>query len=356
MQKLIRCIFENQIYPEDTHILSELASVPETPSVFHQLNYLSTVFIYILNKIVAKITKTQELWSVAITKGNWTNIDMKNSFVIDNPDNHYLADPFVINENNSDYCFVEDFDIKASKGSISVYKILDNTAMRVGNALVEPFHLAFPFLFRFESKIYMLPETSENRDIILSTVNKTAKNISIPLTVGGGVKTLEDIRNLLLAGADKVSINTAAVNNKNLVKESAEKFGSQCIVVAVDAKKVKENKWEIFTHGGRKSTGIDALKFVEKMESMGAGEILLTSMDRDGTKKGYDLDLTKKISNLVNIPVIASGGVGSLEHLHQGIKIGKANAVLAASIFHFGEFSIQDAKKYLDSKGIPVRI
>ena len=165
MQKLIRCIFENQIYPEDTHILSELASVPETPSVFHQLNYLSTVFIYILNKIAAKITKTQELWSVAITKGNWTNIDMKNSFVIDNPDNHYLADPFVINENNSDYCFVEDFDIKASKGSISVYKILDNTAMRVGNALVEPFHLAFPFLFRFESKIYMLPETSENRDI-----------------------------------------------------------------------------------------------------------------------------------------------------------------------------------------------
>ena len=139
----------------------------------------------------------------------------------------------------------------------------------------------------------------------------------------GGVRSLEDIRNLLLAGADKVSINTAAVNNKNLVKESAEKFGSQCIVVAVDAKKVKENKWEIFTHGGRKATGIDALKFVEKMESMGAGEILLTSMDRDGTKKGYDLDLTKKVSNLVNIPVIASGGVGSLEHLHQGIKLEK---------------------------------
>ena len=178
----------------------------------------------------------------------------------------------------------------------------------------------------------------------------------MPLTVGGGVRTLEDIRNLLLAGADKVSINTAAVNNKNLVKESAEKFGSQCIVVAVDAKKVKENKWEIFTHGGRKSTGIDAMKFIEKMEAMGAGEILLTSMDRDGTKKGYDLDLTKKVSNLVNIPVIASGGVGSLEHLHQGIKIGKATAVLAASIFHFGDFSIKDAKKYLDSKGIPVRI
>ena len=176
------------------------------------------------------------------------------------------------------------------------------------------------------------------------------------LIVGGGIRTIEDIRNLLLAGADKVSINTAAVNNENLVKESSEKFGSQCIVVAVDAKKVRENNWEIFTHGGRKSTGIDAIKFVEKMESMGAGEILLTSMDRDGTKKGYDLDLTKKVSNLVNIPVIASGGVGSLEHLYQGIKIGKANAVLAASIFHFGEFSIQDAKKYLDSKGIPVRI
>jgi len=198
--------------------------------------------------------------------------------------------------------------------------------------------------------------SNENRNIILDTVKKTAEKCFIPLTVGGGVRTLEDIRNLLLAGADKVSINTAAVNNKNLVKESSEKFGSQCIVVAVDAKKVQENKWEIFTHGGRKSTGIDALKFVEKMESLGAGEILLTSMDRDGTKKGYDLDLTKKVSNLVNIPVIASGGVGSLEHLHQGIKIGKANAVLAASIFHFGEFSIQDAKKYLDSMGIPVRI
>ena len=198
--------------------------------------------------------------------------------------------------------------------------------------------------------------SNENRNIILDTVKKTAEKCFIPLTVGGGVRTLEDIRNLLLAGADKVSINTAAVNNKNLVKESAEKFGSQCIVVAVDAKKVKENKWEIFTHGGRKSTGIDALKFVEKMESLGAGEILLTSMDRDGTKKGYDLDLTKKVSNFVNIPVIASGGVGNLEHLHQGIKIGKASAVLAASIFHFGEHTILEAKQYLDSKDIPVRI
>ncbi len=198
--------------------------------------------------------------------------------------------------------------------------------------------------------------SNENRNIILDTVKKTAEKCFMPLTVGGGVRTLEDIRNLLLAGADKVSINTAAVNNETLIKESAEKFGSQCIVVAVDAKKIKENKWEVFTHGGRKPTGIDVMEFVEKIESMGAGEILLTSMDRDGTKKGYDLDLTKKVSNFVNIPVIASGGVGSLEHLYQGIKIGKANGLLAASIFHFGEFSINDTKKYLDSRGIPVRI
>ena len=198
--------------------------------------------------------------------------------------------------------------------------------------------------------------SNENRNIMLDSVKKTAEKCFMPLTVGGGIRTLKDIRILLLAGADKVSINTAAVNNKNLVKESAEKFGSQCIVVAVDAKKVKENKWEIFTHGGRKPTGIDALQFVENMESIGAGEILLTSMDRDGTKKGYDLDLIKKVSQQVNIPVIASGGVGTLEHLYQGIKIGNANAVLAASIFHFGKFSVQDVKKYLDSKGIPVRI
>ncbi len=198
--------------------------------------------------------------------------------------------------------------------------------------------------------------SNENRNIILDTVKKTAKKCFIPLTVGGGVRTLEDISNLLLAGADKVSINTAAVNNSDLIKESAEKFGSQCIVVAVDAKKTNNNKWEVFTHGGRKPTGKDVLNFVTKMESLGAGEILLTSMDRDGTKKGYDLDLTKKVANHVNIPVIASGGVGNLEHLYQGFKIGKASAVLAASIFHFGEFSILDAKKYLDSKGIPVRI
>ena len=198
--------------------------------------------------------------------------------------------------------------------------------------------------------------SNENRNIILDTVKKTAEKCFMPLTVGGGVRNLQDIRNLLLAGADKVSINTAAVNDKELVKESAEKFGSQCIVVAIDAKKVKENEWEIFTHGGRISTGIDVLKFVEKMESMGAGELLLTSMDRDGTKKGYDLDLIKKVSNLINIPVVASGGVGSLEHLYQGIKIGKADAVLAASVFHYGEYTILEAKRYLDSKGIPVRL
>jgi len=198
--------------------------------------------------------------------------------------------------------------------------------------------------------------SSENRDILLKIVKKTAQKISIPLTVGGGVRSLEDINKLLSSGADKVSINTAAVSNQNLIEESSKKFGSQCIVVAVDAKKVKDNKWEIFTHGGRKSTGKDVIKFIMKMQEMGAGEILLTSMDRDGTKKGYDLDLTKKVCNSVNIPVIASGGVGNLEHLYQGIKIGRASAVLAASIFHYGEFSIQDAKKYLDSKGIPVRI
>ena len=198
--------------------------------------------------------------------------------------------------------------------------------------------------------------SNENRKTIYDVVKETSKKCFVPLTVGGGVRSVDDIYKLLNYGADKVSINTAAVQDPKVVLESSKKFGSQCIVVAIDAKKVNENKWEIFTHGGRKSTGIDTLKFVEKMESLGAGEILLTSMDRDGTKKGYDLDLTKKVSNLVNIPVIASGGVGNLEHLHQGIKIGKASAVLAASIFHFGEHTILEAKQYLDSKGIPVRI
>jgi|TARA_B100000945_G_C20418128_1_gene616218 cyclase len=198
--------------------------------------------------------------------------------------------------------------------------------------------------------------SNENRDIILEVVKKTSQNCFVPLTVGGGVRTLNDISNLLNSGADKVSINTAAVIDKNIIREGAKKFGSQCIVVAIDAKKVDNQKWEVFTHGGRKPTGKNVLEYVKEVEMLGAGEILLTSMDRDGTKKGYDLDLTKKVSNTVNIPVIASGGVGKLDHLYEGLKIGNANAVLAASIFHFGEFSIEDAKKYLDSKGISVRI
>ena len=196
----------------------------------------------------------------------------------------------------------------------------------------------------------------EKRKTMIDIVSKTAEKVFIPLTVGGGINSTQDIRSLLKAGADKVSINTAAVHRNDLVKESAERFGSQCIVVAVDAKKVSQNKWEIFTHGGRKATGKDVIKFIVKMAAIGAGEILLTSMDRDGTKKGYDLDLTTTVSSLINIPVIASGGVGTLDHLYEGLKIGKADAVLAASIFHYGEFSIQEAKQYLDQKGIPVRI
>ena len=198
--------------------------------------------------------------------------------------------------------------------------------------------------------------SNENRDTILDVVKKTSQECFVPLTVGGGVRNIVDISNLLKSGADKVSINTAAVNNKNIIKESAENFGSQCIVIAIDAKKITEKKWEVFTHGGRNSTGLDVLNYAKEIEELGAGEILLTSMDRDGTKKGYDIELTEMVSNSVNIPVIASGGVGKLDHLYDGLKKGKASAVLAASIFHFGEFSINDVKKYLDSKGIPVRI
>ena len=198
--------------------------------------------------------------------------------------------------------------------------------------------------------------SNENRNIILDVVKKTSQKCFVPLTVGGGVRNINDIANLLNSGADKVSINTAAVKNINIVKESAENFGSQCTVIAIYAKKNGENKWEVFTHGGRNSTGKDVLTYAKQVEKLGAGEILLTSMDRDGTKKGYDLELTELISNSVNIPVIASGGVGRLEHLYDGFNKGKASAALAASIFHFGEFSIKDAKKYLDSKGITVRI
>jgi len=198
--------------------------------------------------------------------------------------------------------------------------------------------------------------SNENRDTIIDIVRKTAKECFVPLTVGGGVRTIQNITDLLLAGADKVSINTAAVNNVNFVKEASKKFGSQCIVVAIDAKKVSDNKWEVFTHGGRNKTGIDAVEFAEQVETNGAGEILLTSMDRDGTKSGYDIELLKVITDKTNIPVIASGGVGNLDHLVDGIKLGNASAVLAASIFHYGKHSVKEAKEYLDSKGIPVRI
>ncbi len=197
--------------------------------------------------------------------------------------------------------------------------------------------------------------SNENRNIIYDVVEKTSKKCFVPLTVGGGIKNIEDISKLLNCGADKVSINTAAVQNSEVVKDSSQKFGSQCIVVAIDAKN-NGDMWEIYTHGGRNKTGIDAIKFAKKMEESGAGELLVTSMDRDGTQVGYDIDLMSKISSKVNIPVIASGGVGNLDHLVDGIKLGKASAVLAASIFHYGKYSIKQAKEYLDSKGIPVRI
>jgi cyclase len=198
--------------------------------------------------------------------------------------------------------------------------------------------------------------SSDNRKILLYKVSETEKSCFVPLTVGGGISSIEDIKNLLLAGADKVSINTAAVKNHNFIKESSIRFGSQCIVIAIDAKKVANNKWEIFTHGGRNSSGIDAIEYAKIAEKNGAGEILLTSMDKDGTKTGYDLELTKAISSLVSIPVIASGGVGNLDHLYEGFNKGFASAVLAASIFHYGEYSIMDAKNYLIKKGIPIRI
>ena len=196
--------------------------------------------------------------------------------------------------------------------------------------------------------------SNENRDTIYEVVEKTSKKCFVPLTVGGGVRSIDDINKLLHCGADKVSINTAAVQNSKVVEDSSRKFGSQCIVVAIDAKRGK-NGWEIFTHGGRKSTGINAIDFAVKMEKCGAGELLVTSMDKDGTQTGYDIDLMKEISSIVNIPVIASGGVGSLDHLVNGIKAG-ASAVLAASIFHYGKYSIKQAKEYLDSKSIPMRI
>ncbi|WP_419903151.1 imidazole glycerol phosphate synthase subunit HisF [Kiloniella sp.] len=196
----------------------------------------------------------------------------------------------------------------------------------------------------------------EKRDIMLDVVSQTAEECFMPLTVGGGIRTLEDIRALLLAGADKVSINTTAVTNPEFVKQASEKFGSQCIVVAIDAKQVSPGKYEIFTHGGRKETGLDAVEWAQKMESYGAGELLLTSMDRDGTKSGYNLPLTRAIADAVRIPVIASGGVGNLDHLVDGVKEGHATAVLAASIFHFGTYTIAEAKEHMAQAGVPVRL
>ena len=200
----------------------------------------------------------------------------------------------------------------------------------------------------------------ENRGIISDIVRRTAERCFMPVTVGGGVRTVEDIRKLLQAGADKVSINTAAVNDRQFVKQASEKFGAQCIVVAIDAKLVsgqgEAKRWEIFTHGGRKPTGIDAIAFARQVVALGAGEILLTSMDRDGTKAGFDLDLTRAISDAVSVPVIASGGVGNLDHLVDGVTKGHASAVLAASIFHFGEYTILEAKQHMAKAGIAVRL
>ena len=200
----------------------------------------------------------------------------------------------------------------------------------------------------------------EKRGIILDVVKRTAEACFMPVTVGGGVSTIEDVRNLLLAGADKVSINTAAVKNRDFVRQAAEKFGSQCIVVAIDAKRVsgegEADRWEIFTHGGRHATGLDAVDYAREVVALGAGEILLTSMDRDGTRQGFDLALTRAIADAVSVPVIASGGVGTLDHLVDGIRLGHASAVLAASIFHFGEYSIRAAKEHMAAAGVPMRL
>src|SRR5690606_17370730 len=200
----------------------------------------------------------------------------------------------------------------------------------------------------------------ENRGTLLDIVRRTAERCFMPLTVGGGVRTVEDIRHLLEAGADKVSINTAAVKNRQFVREASEKFGAQCIVVAIDAKKVSQqgeaDRWEIFTHGGRNATGIDAVDYAREVVALGAGEILLTSMDRDGTKSGFDVALTRAVADAVSVPVIASGGVGTLDHLVEGVLLGHASAVLAASIFHFGTYTIGQAKRHMAAAGIPVRL
>jgi cyclase len=198
--------------------------------------------------------------------------------------------------------------------------------------------------------------SSDDRSIIFHIIEKVAEQVFIPLTVGGGVREVQDVRNLLNAGADKVSINTSAVSNPQLVADAAAKYGSQCIVVAIDAKQVQPGKWEVFTHGGRKATGLDVIEWAKKMQLLGAGEILLTSMDQDGQKRGFDLGLTRAVTDALEIPVIASGGVGNLQHLADGVKQGGADAVLAASIFHFGEYTVQQAKQYMAQQGIEVRL
>ena len=198
--------------------------------------------------------------------------------------------------------------------------------------------------------------SSDDRDLILHIIEDVASQVFIPLTVGGGVREVDDVRRLLNAGADKVSINTSAVTNPQLVADAANKYGSQCIVVAIDAKRGESGNWEVFTHGGRRATGLDAVEWAKKMQALGAGEILLTSMDRDGTKVGFDLPLTRAVSDAVSIPVIASGGVGSLQDLADGIVQGHADAVLAASIFHYGQHSVQEAKRFMAQQNIPVRL
>ena len=198
--------------------------------------------------------------------------------------------------------------------------------------------------------------SSDDRDLILPMIEAVASQVFIPLTVGGGVRTVADVRRLLNAGADKVGINTSAVTNPQLVADAAQKYGSQCIVVAIDAKQVAPGKWEVYTHGGRNATGLDAVEWAQKMALLGAGEILLTSMDKDGTRSGFDLGLTRAVSDAVDIPVIASGGVGSLQNLADGIKVGGADAVLAASIFHFGQYTVQQAKQFMAAQNIPMRL
>ncbi len=198
--------------------------------------------------------------------------------------------------------------------------------------------------------------SSDDRGILFRIIEQVAEQVFIPLTVGGGVRQVQDVRDLLNAGADKISINTSAVLNPQLVEDAAARYGSQCIVVAIDAKNVAPDRWEVFTHGGRKATGLDAVEWASKMQSLGAGEILLTSMDRDGQKTGFDLALTRAVTDALEIPVIASGGVGNLQHLVDGVQLGGADAVLAASIFHYGEYTVQQAKQYMTQQGIEVRL